>query len=327
MRFLKLRTAAFFMAVAVVLTLTSCQNALEKAEAAYYEEQVLADLTAAADPDGRLPGISGNVCMLEDEAAFDSALIDADHCLLINENTKTVLYAKGAKEKIYPASLTKLMTALLVAEKCDDLSKRVQFTSDAMAGITEGASMAGLKEGLSYTVEDLLYALLVPSGNDAANCLAIYFYGSVDSFVAEMNRRALELGMLNTHFVNPNGLHDADHYTTAYDLYLLTREAAKHAIIKAAGSAAKAEVTGYKESGEEDVLSFVSTNSFIRQYSEVPAQVRISFSKTGYTLQAGRCLIMDVTDRSGQQIIAVMAHVESYDGLYEKMAELLSLVP
>ncbi len=325
-RFIK-RSAAWILSAALILTAASCGNKLKNAESVYYEKQVLADLTQAADVGGRLPGISSDVCIIEDESVYDPALIQADHALLINEDTQEALYAKNSAEKIYPASLTKLMTALIVVEKVEDLSAKVTITAETFEGLTSGASLAGIKESSKYTVEDLLYALLVPSGNDAANALAIYTYGSVDGFVAQMNKRAQELGMLNTHFANPHGLHADDHYTTAYDLYLLTREAAKYPVIRSIGSSAKAEITCITDGAEDEKQSFTSTNSFLRQYSDVPPQVRISFAKTGYTVKAGRCLIMDVTDLSGQQYIAIIAHVETYDELYLRMYDLLDLIP
>lgn len=327
MKKIYMKCTALLLSAAMLLSAASCSSTLKKEEAVYYDMQVLKDLTAAVNEDGKLPGISENVCMIDDESVYDPEIFEADHCLLINENAKEVLYSKASSERIYPASLTKLMTALLVVEKVEDLSAKVKVPSEAFEGLTSGASLAGLKEGSSYTVEDLLYALLVPSGNDAANALAIYTYGSVEAFVQQMNKKALELGMLKTHFANPNGLHDDAHYTTAYDLYLLTREAAKHQTIRVIGSAAKAEITCYTDGAEDETLAFNSTNSFLRQYSDVPPQVRISFTKTGYTVNAGRCLIMDVTDMSGQQYVAVIAHAESYDGLYQQMYELLDMIP
>ena len=131
----------------------------------------------------------------------------------------------NALERMNPASTTKVMTAI-IALKYGNLDDMVTDTEDAI--ITEtGSSMAGVAPGDQITLKDLLYGLMIPSGNDAANAIAVHVGGSIDSFVSMMNEEAARIGATGTHFVNANGLTDPEHYTTAYDLYLMFREALK----------------------------------------------------------------------------------------------------
>lgn len=164
--------------------------------------------------------------------ALEEPTLDARNALLMDETNGRMLYGKAEKEKAYPASITKIMTALLVLEAVDrgDLSASQPITAsyEAANSIDEDSSTAGIEEGEVLTVEQLLYCLLIVSANEAANILAEAVSGSVMDFVALMNQRAAELGCEGTHFTNTNGLPDPDHYTTAWDIYLIAREAMKH---------------------------------------------------------------------------------------------------
>ena len=153
--------------------------------------------------------------------------IEAPSAILMDNDTGKILYEKSAYEKREPASTTKIMTAMLTLEHCK-LDEVATVTSEAIKDVPSGYSSDLLKMGEELTVEDLLYALLVKSSNEAANVLAIHIAGSVESFATMMNTKANQLGCKNTHFVNPNGVHDEDHYTTAYDLAIMTREAMKN---------------------------------------------------------------------------------------------------
>ena len=146
--------------------------------------------------------------------------------ILVDAKTGKILYSKDAFKKMYPASTTKLMTAILTLENCklDDI---VTVSHNAIFSIPVGYSHASLKEGEQLTVEQLLNVLLIPSANDAAVALAEHIAGSVEEFAEMMNNKAKELGCIGTHFVNPNGIHNEDHYSTAYDLSIIGRYAMK----------------------------------------------------------------------------------------------------
>ena len=154
-------------------------------------------------------------------AALDSPVLDAKCALLMDETAGRMLYGHNEKEKAYPASITKVMTALLTLEAVDrgDLSLSQPITASHLAVTSIDDQQA---------VEQLLYCLLIVSANEAANVLAEAVSGSIADFVALMNQRAGELGCEGTHFANTNGLHDPQHYTTAWDIYLIAREAMKH---------------------------------------------------------------------------------------------------
>ena len=143
---------------------------------------------------------------------------DAGAAIIIHPETDTIVYEKNSHEKMYPASTTKIMTALVAAESGHDLNEKVTVTEEAISSIIEGYSTAHLKAGEEFTLEQLLNVLLIPSANDAANVIAGYIGGSIPEFVNMMNKKAEEIGCTGTHFTSPNGLHDENHYTTAYDL-------------------------------------------------------------------------------------------------------------
>ena len=141
--------------------------------------------------------------------------------ILIENKTGRILYEKDAYTKYYPASTTKVMTALLTLENVSDLNKVATVSYNSVFTVPAGYSTDLLKVGEELTIENLLYALLVKSSNEAANVLAEFISGNIESFATMMNTRAIELGCQNTHFVNPNGIHNENHYSTAYDLYLM----------------------------------------------------------------------------------------------------------
>ena len=145
-------------------------------------------------------------CLLPGAAALQDPAPQCEAAFLADPDSGFVLYEKNADEKRYPASTTKIMTALLTLEHVDDLDKLVEVTEEDFKGVEADSSKAGFKVGEQVPVIDLLYGLLLPSGNEAANTLARYVGGSVGDFVQMMNKRAQELGCKNTHFVNPNGL-------------------------------------------------------------------------------------------------------------------------
>ena len=161
-------------------------------------------------------------------AAANAPALDATAALLVSPESDMVLYEKNADEKRYPASTTKIMTALLTLENVSDLSAVVTAEASDFENVTADSSNAGIKVGEQVTVKDLLYALMLPSANEAAYMLARHVGGSWEQFVDMMNERAAELGCTGTHFANPHGLPKDDHYTTAHDLYRITKEALSH---------------------------------------------------------------------------------------------------
>ena len=169
-------------------------------------------------------------------AAFTPKVdLHSEGVYMVEMETNTVVVAKNENEQLIPASTTKIMTALVALENIKDFNQTVKITYDAMNEFSmsdpnyQGASTSALEVGqTNVTFNDCLYALMVSSGCEAGNVLALNLAGSIQEFVDMMNAKAKELGATHTHFVNPNGLHDNNHYTTAYDLYLIFKEAVKY---------------------------------------------------------------------------------------------------
>ncbi|MFA9422945.1 MAG: D-alanyl-D-alanine carboxypeptidase family protein [Sedimentibacter sp.] len=229
--------------------------------------------------------------------------------VLIDANTGTILAEKNADQKMYPASLTKIMTAILVIEM-GDLSDVITVDDDTPYEI-EGSHIA-LEPGEILTLKDLLYALMLPSANDAALVIAKHYGGSSEEFVKLMNEKAEELGAYNTHFANPHGLHDDDHYTTAADLALITKYAMTNEIFRKIVSTEKYEIQPTNKKTE--TRYFTNLNKLI--YNTSASQILVdgayispfyqyaTGAKTGYTPQAGNCLIATAT-KDGTDLIAV----------------------
>ena len=217
--------------------------------------------------------------------------VSAKAAIVIAADTLEVLYEKSANQKLPMASTTKIMTALLLAEQ-PDLSKTVKTTKQMVT--VEGSSM-GLLEGDTVSYRDLLYGMLLASGNDAANTTAYVLAGSVQGFAKMMNEKAAELGMKNTSFVTPSGLDDENHYTTAYDLALLTAAALKNSAFRTACSS-KSAVLYYGNPPYRRTLT--NHNKLLGNYEGIIGV------KTGFTKKSGRCLVT-AAEGEGKRVIAV----------------------
>ena len=216
---------------------------------------------------------------------------------LIEVTTGRLLKASNQNARLPMASTTKAMTALVVLENTD-LSDTVVIPKQAV-GI-EGSSIY-LKEGEKFTVEELLYGLMLRSGNDAAVALAVHVSGSVDKFVAKMNEKAAEMGLKDTSFINPHGLHDENHYTTAYELALIAAEGLKNPEFKKIVS-----TKNIKCEGEwHETRYFANKNKILYNYEGATGV------KTGFTKNSGRCLIASA-EREGMEVVAVALNYYDY---------------
>lgn len=255
-------------------------------------------------------------CLLPSAAALQDPAPQCEAAFLADPDSGFVLYEKNADEKRYPASTTKIMTALLTLEHVDDLDKLVEVTEEDFEGVEADSSKAGFKVGEQVPVIDLLYGLLLPSGNEAANTLARYVGGSVENFVQMMNKRAQELGCKNTHFVNPNGLHDDNHYTTARDLYKIAQQAMKDETFQLIANTAQKTLSSTNMTSERGgkPLKVFTTNMLI--YSRNQPAYYYAYAKgikTGHTSQAGYCLVA-AAEKKGGKLISVMLGCEKPQG-------------
>ena len=218
------RPRAVLLVTALVILVTGCGKKSGLEHAYSYDDRAVR--FTAEDGDGRAPGFAAGLAVPkegDDSPGEGEAALSARAAGVLSLDGGTALYQQALTERMNPASTTKVMTAI-VALKYGNLSDLVTVPEEAV--ITEsGSSMAGVVPGDQMSLEDLLYGLMIPSGNDAANAIAVHVGGSIEGFVSMMNQEAARLGATGTHFVNANGLTDPDHYTTAYDLYLMFHEA------------------------------------------------------------------------------------------------------
>ena len=217
----------------------------------------------------------------------------AKAALLVDANTGLPIYAKNEHEELYPASLTKIMTALLVFEAIEDgklsMDQMLTASSSALMGLADDGSTAGIQVGETMSVQNLLYCMLVVSANEACNILAEAVSGSVSAFVDAMNAKAKELGCENTHFVNPNGLHDPQHYTSAWDLYLITAAAMQYDGFMTICDTAHVVIPATNMSEERD---YWTTNHLLSTWRVIGYRdTRAHGIKTGSTDDAGHCLV------------------------------------
>lgn len=221
-------------------------------------------------------------------AASEAPAVTATAALLISPDSDMVLYEKNADEKRYPASTTKIMTALLTLENVEDLNETVTAEQGDFAKVTSDSSNAGIKVGETVRVIDLLYALMLPSANEAAYMLARHVSGTSEHFVDMMNTRAEELGCTGTHFCNPCGLHEEDHYTTARDLYLIAREAMKNDTFTNIIDTVQYRMP--KTNMHEERIIFTTNQLIFSSFNpwSYPYNKGI---KTGHTSQAGNCFV------------------------------------
>ena len=251
--------------------------------------------------------------------ATDKLEIDAKASLIVEVNTGKIIYEDNAKVKNYPASVTKILTAILVLENCklDDI---VTVSESAISNIPSAYVVAPLFVGEEIKVEDLLYALMLKSANDAAYVLAEHVGGSIDKFADMMNKKAEELGCKNSHFVNPNGIHNDNHYTTAYDMYLISKYAMENEKFVKIVSTYKYTLPVTNKYSKKDRI-MENTNSYINPNSKYYDK-NVKGVKTGTTIQAGNCLITDV-EKDGFNVITVILGAKTKDSKFSETSKMI----
>ena len=219
----------------------------------------------------------------------------AQSCLLVEQKSHKIIYEKNSDAKMYPASTTKILTALIALEKCN-LTDTVTITSDMVYSIPSGYKLAYLPIGKTVTVEQLLNLLLVPSTNDAGYALAIHIAGSVDNFATLMNEKAAQIGCMNSHFTNPCGIHNENHYSTATDMGIITLKALENETLTNICS---------KQNYEFNGKVFDTTNTLIKQDSHSFYEFATGL-KTGFTDPAGSCIIATATKEDMKYMAIVL---------------------
>ena len=225
--------------------------------------------------------------------------IYSEAAVLIDSKTGKILVGKNENKQMYPASTTKILTAILAIENCS-LTDKITASYNAVMSIPVGYSNAAIQPGEELSVQDLLGMFLIHSANEIGLIFAEHISGSVENFATLMNQKAIEIGCTNTHFTNPSGIHDKEHYSTAYDMALIARYCMKNETFRKIVSKTSCKISAtdkYKE------RYFSTTNDLIRSSSKYYYSSAIGI-KTGFTSQAKNCLIA-ASSKDGLEFITV----------------------
>ena len=248
---------------------------------------------------------------------------DVHAAALFDISAGEVVYAKDVHERLYPASTTKLLTAY-VALKYGKLDDIVTVSKQAV-GVPWDSSRAGLQVGDELTLETLLYALMLPSGNDSAVAIAEYISGSEKEFAELLNREASLLGATNTHFVNAHGYHDEKHYTTAYDLHLIMKACTTQEELMRVLSTDRYDAQITQANGTYRNVTWHQTNQYVIGSQSAPDDVTVIGGKTGTTDQAGSCLVLYSVSSDNEKFVSIVMGADDKSRLYKDMTGLLMM--
>lgn len=307
-----LMTVLFFTLFAFIKTRKTASYKVTEFEEKNY-------ITSISDMDW----YSKELCVSDKDVALNgfSGQSDVHGEALFDVTDSKIIYGRNMFEKIYPASTTKILTAY-VTLKYGNLDDIVTISHNAV-NMPADAQVCSLKAGDKIRLYDLLSGLMLYSGNDAAVAIAEHISGSVDGFVSLMNEEAAKIGATHTHFVNPHGLHDDDHYTTVYDLYLIFNQCMKFDEFNEiySNKSYTASVTG--EDGTVRDITWVPTNHFSSGEAAITENFENHGGKTGTTEKAGACLVLSSEYKNGKQCISIVMGAQDKNNLYIEMNDIL----
>lgn len=264
------------------------------------------------------------VVLANDDYGIEDDMVKSKAAFLFDITNRQALYAKNPYEKLYPASLTKLMTALIALQR-GELTDTVTISYNASHIPVPGAKVCGFQEEDVISLDDLLHCLLIYSGNDASIAIAEHIAGSEEDFVKLMNTEAQKLGAVHTNFENSHGLHDDNHYTTAYDIYLIFNELLQYDTFINIISKDSYTANYLDRNGNNKELTVRTTNLYLREEVESPDNIQVIGGKTGVTSRAGNCLILLLRSNNNQYISLVLKATDSNE-LYSDMSSLFSII-
>ena len=302
------------------MTLTGCS--VRPSEKLLYTSDRF-EAMAASVPDERVLAdtFASDLCVVTGEEESSDPSVNAESAGLFSIADQQVIFQKQVFERMHPASITKVMTALLAVKygNPDDLVTVGEETVIREAG----ASLCNIHPGDTLTLEQLLYGLMLPSGNDAGTAIAVHMAGSIEAFSERMNEEARKIGATDTHFVNPHGLTDETHLTTAYDLYLILNEALKYPEFRKIIGTADYVAQYQDGQGNEISQTWHNSNKYLNGERETPEGLQVLGGKTGTTNAAGYCLILACEDEKGQDYVSVVLKAGSRSDLYDNMTNII----
>lgn len=315
----------------ISLALTGCGQEDIIADTAYPLQEHLEGLALLTPVyERRADPFASELCVVSTDVPRLDSNVKAESAAVFPLNGSSAIFAKNAFERLYPASITKVMTALVAIRygnlsEVQNLQEKVTVGEEAV--ITEsGASLCHINPGDTLTMEQLLYGLMLPSGNDAGAAIAVHMSGSISDFADLMNREARAIGATDTHFVNPHGLHDEQHYTTAYDLYLIFQEAMKEPVFRQIVGTGTYKADYVDAQGEAKSQIWNNSNQYLTGQQAMPEGLSMLGGKTGTTKAAGSCLIVESKDELGQEYISVILKSENRQTLYQDMTNIIQKI-
>ena len=315
------RIGSVLLIIVLLLATTGCKDTtkttydLEQSSNQYHITQAL--------PQRGADFFSADLCVT-DQDNFGLEAVDSQVAKgggVFNLATGECTYAQNIFGQMYPASTTKILTCLVAIEQ-GDLDQMITVSTYA-ADQTPDSSVANLSAGDTMRLRDLLYGLMLRSGNDAALAIAEGVGGSEEGFAKLMNERVQSIGATHSHFVTPHGLHDDDHYTTVYDMYLIFQEALKNETFMEIISTPKYHVAYTGADGQAKEQDWNNTNRYLLGREKAPAGFTVVGGKTGTTYEAGYCLVVYSINDHKQPIISIVYNADCSLNLYYLMNELL----
>ena len=307
------------LVVSLMLVLLGIFNNRKKASTSVSEFEEKQYTTSISKP----LWYSSELCVTDKDVTLGgfSGLDDVHGEALFDITDKKVVYGHNVFDKLYPASTTKILTTY-VTLKYGNLDDTVTISDNAV-NMPSDAQVCSLKAGDQIRLYDLLSGLMLYSGNDAAIAIAEHISGSVEDFVALMNEEAAKLGATHTHFVNPHGLHDDDHYTTVYDLYLIFNACLKYDDFNEIYSHKSYTASVKDVTGTSRDITWIPTNHFSSGEATINGEFVNNGGKTGTTAKAGACLVLSTEYVNGKQCISIVMGAPDKTALYDETNSIL----
>ncbi len=315
----------------ICLILTGCNQKETVSDTVYPLPERLDELSFFVPVyERRAELFAADLCVVSSDVPGQDSSIKAEAAAVFSLDDPSTLFAKNAFKRLYPASITKVMTALVAIRhgnlpEAQNMQEKVTVGQETI--ITEpGATLCHISPGDTLTMEQLLYGLMLPSGNDAGAAIAVHISGNIQDFADLMNQEAKAIGATDTHFVNPHGLHDEQHYTTAYDLYLIFQEAMKEPAFRQVVGTSSYTAEFLDAQGNAKSQSWNNSNQYLTGQQPMPSGLSILGGKTGTTRAAGSCLIMESQDEQGHEYVSVVMKSENRQTLYQDMTNIIQKI-